>query len=181
MPVIAISGQPGTGSSTVGRLLAENLRLRFFSVGEYQKSIISGANETDRAMNFWKAESSKKKKTHEQIEKMQEKEAAKGDVVVEGKLSVHFLRELSDFKVWLKAPIEIRAARTAQRDGISANEAMDMLRKREEEQRTTWKKVYGFDYTRQEQDADLVVDSSGKPPEKVVAEIISEMRERGVI
>ena len=40
--VIAISGLPGSGSTTIAKLLAKNLSLEYFSPGQLFKDIASG-------------------------------------------------------------------------------------------------------------------------------------------
>ena len=170
--VIALSGPPGSGASTVGKVLARRLKLEYFSPGLYYRKIMK-QNRIERAPQFWKTEFGSSKKLHEHVDQMQLEEAGKGNIVVEGTLSVHFLKNLASHKVWLDVPLKVRAQRTAKREKIPYQHALKEVEERQTMEREGWKKIYGFDYFDQKKEADLVVDASSLAVNQVVNKIIN--------
>jgi len=180
MVVIAISGMPGAGSSTIGELLAKKLKLAFFSVGRYNKDeakkYIKNEKETKRAVEFWKQDEKFLNSFHKKTDEMQIERAKKGNVVIEGKLAIHFLKDIADYKIWLWAPMMIRAERIQMRDKIPFEEALKNLEEKEQLERENWNKMYGFDYFSQREYADLVIDTSDKTTEEIVDFIIKKFK-----
>lgn len=169
--VIVVSGPPGAGTSTVGKKIAERLNLRYLSPGKTYKSYLN-EKEAKAALEFWKTKFGSSKELHEKLDKDQIEIAKKGNVVICGKLSIHFLKDIADYKIWLDVPIEVRAKRTAERDKISYEEALEEISKRENIERIKWKEMYGFDYFDQKKIADLVLDSSDLTPKQTVDKIL---------
>ena len=201
---IAISGLAGSGSTTVAKLLSHKLEVSYFSAGQLWKDIsqgkleeqhysslfeklakkydlvipsIAGASKGSAAVSLWKTELGKNPKFHQVIEDLQQELANQGQIVIDGKLSIHMLKN-ADFRIWLLGSLDARASRTAQRDNISIEQAKNLLIEREEIHRKEWLRIYGFDYIEQEKEADLVVDTSNKSPEKIVEEIILNLSSR---
>ena len=112
---------------------------------------------------------------HHSIDALAKSIAKKGNVVVEGKIAIRMLGDISDKKIWLKALGSIRAERYAKKDHTSIEAARKDLSKKENEERGVFEKVYGFDYFEQEKEADIVVDTSDKTPEEIVNIIIRGM------
>lgn len=157
--VIVISGPPGVGTSSVAKGVAKNLKLRYLSPGKTYKSFLN-EKEAKAALDFWKTSFGRSKGLHESLDTNQINEAKKGNIVICGKLSIHFLKDLADYKIWIEAPVEVRAKRTANRDGISFEESLKEISEREKIEREKWKGIYGFDYFYQKSIADFVLDSS---------------------
>ncbi len=187
MVVIAISGQPGCGSTTVGKLLAERLGTDFFSLGKWNKEqlkIIKGeetGNETKNSIEMWKNKRGSSEEFHNMSDIKQKEIAAKGNVVIDAKLGIHMLRGFADFSVWLKAVENVRAERYAKRDGTGIKEAGKSLKEKENLERENWKKIYGFDYFGQEEEADLAIDVGNKTPEQITGLIMKEMKKRKLV
>jgi len=182
MPVIVISGQPGCGSSTTTRLLAKKLRLKRFSVGDYNKRVarkFASGKESQRALSFWKTRYGSSRKFHVDSDKMSLKVAKKGNVVIDGKLAIKLLKGHYDVAVWLKAPKNIRAERYAKRDKLKLNEAKRILKDKERLERRNWKRIYGFDYFKQDKIADIVIDAGKKTPVQRTNEIIRFLKTEG--
>jgi cytidylate kinase len=68
--------------------------------------------------------------------------------------------------------LEERARRTAERDGLSIEEAKMILKKRERLEVEEWKKDYGIDYREQKKMADIVIDTTNLDKERVYKKII---------
>jgi cytidylate kinase len=201
MVVVAISGQPGAGSTTVGRVLAEKLGVSYFSPGRLFKDIAEGrvkeqhyyslfrelcdaqgleipdmsATDDSHATNdFWDTPLGRSEELHNILDDLQRKLAEKGDLVLDGKLSLKMVGN-ADLKVWLKASADERARRSAERDKIPFEEAKRVMLERQAKERKEWFRIYGFDYWDQEKDADLVIDTTSIPPQKIVDRIISAL------
>lgn len=104
-------------------------------------------------------------------DELQVERAEKGNVVICGKLSIHFLKDLCKNKIWVFADVGNRAKRAAVRGRISAEEATKILVERENAERREWKKcrewknMYAFDYVDLKIFADFVFDNSRLTPE----------------
>ena len=71
-------------------------------------------------------------------------EAERGDLVVDGQLAGWVLKEISDLRIFLTAPVVVRLERIAARDGISLEEARRQTLHREGVQAERYRKHYGF-------------------------------------
>ena len=175
MTVVSITGLPGCGSSTVGKLLASKLGLEFFSAGAYYKSYGKGNKETDKAIDFLGSKEGISKSVNDSVDNMQIELAKKGNIVIDAKAAIYFLKELSNLKVWLTAPFDIRAMRVSNREGWSLEQASEKLKKKEFLEKELFQKVYGLDYLAQEKEADLKIDVSSILPEEIVSKILEEL------
>jgi cytidylate kinase len=76
-------------------------------------------------------------------------------------------------KIWLTASLEKRAKRISEREKIDFNESVKIVEQRQNAERIEWKKIYGVDYLRQENKADIIIDTSNLSPERVAEKIFS--------
>ena len=178
--VIVISGAPGSGSTSVAKEVAKRLRFRYFVPGKLHKKLVKSKEESRAALEAWQTKKGRSKKTHEERDKLQIKKAKKGNIVICGKLSIHFLKEFSDYKIWLDVPLGERAKRTAKRDGIAVKEAMKEISERQRIERREWKRIYGFDYFYQKKIADFVFDSSGLTLGQTVNKIMKFVKSKKI-
>lgn len=169
--VIAISGPPGTGTTTISKQLAKELNLDYFSTGKIFKSKYKG-KEAECALKAWRSELGKSKNHHEYLDKLQLEKAKKENAVICGKLSVYILKDIAKFKIWIESPLEVRAKRVVVRDKIPFDEALNLIQERERVEREEWKKIYGIDYFESKNLADIVIDNSNKTVKETVKEIL---------
>jgi len=175
MVVIAISGKPGAGTSTIAKALAEKLGVDYFSPGQKFFKPSDKKDDTNEVLDLWRTDKGKSKALHERIDDYQRELAKKGDVVICGKLSIWVLKDLADLKVWVDCSFEERVRRTSRRDGVPIAEAKKKLKEREEMEEKEWKRMYGFDRNTQKGTADIVIDTTSLSPEEVVDKIIKKL------
>jgi len=168
--IITISGPPGSGKSTLSKILSVKLGLELVSMGDIFRKCAQ-----DRCMSleeFGQIAKCNEKIDHE-IDEMQKKIAdEKDDILIEGRLS-GFLVD-ANLKVWLKAPLEIRAQRIAKRESKQVAKAMAETSEREECERERYLKYYGIDINNLSV-YDIIIDSSKWSPEE-----LSEIVEKAV-
>jgi len=148
--IICISGLPGCGKSTVAKKLAEHYGLRYISGGDSLKALAielgyrpadRGWWETPQGLNFLKKrleDPSFDKKVDEKLLEL----AKEGNVVLDSWTMPWLSKE--GFKIWLEASPEKRAKRMAERDGISFEKALALLKEREKKTKAIYRKLYGF-------------------------------------
>ncbi|MHC1581228.1 MAG: (d)CMP kinase [Methanopyraceae archaeon] len=164
--VITIGGPPGSGTTTMARRLAEHFGLRHVYAGQIFREM---AKERGMTLEEFSRLAEEDPEIDLEIDRRQREAAEEGDVVLEGRLAAFVAAgelehvqgpDLADVKIWLKAPLDVRAERIARREGISVEEAKRRIRERERSELKRYREIYGVDPT----DLtiyDLVLDTAG--------------------
>jgi len=171
--VICICGMAGSGKSTVARRIAEKYGLEYYSGGEALKGLAieqgykpseQGWWESPEGMRFLRERSGDSNFDKAVDEKLLEF-AEKGNVLLDSWTMPWLVKK--GFKIWLEASVKIRAERIAQRDGIGVRQALDALRKKEEQTQAIYKKLYGFSLGEDFTPFSLILDTNCLNAEEV--------------
>jgi cytidylate kinase len=157
--IITIAGLSGSGKNTLGAALAE--KLGYSLVCPTFKDLAS-------AEGIPLLEFQQKAAQDPDIDKKFDamlKEQAKGDCVVTTWLGPWMVE--ADVRIWVFTPDGIRAERLAKRDGITAEQAVMHIRKRDDDNRRRYQKVYGIDIDNHER-FDVCLNSGIYLPEQLV-------------
>lgn len=182
---LTISGTPGSGKSTVAKILVEKLQAERIYVGGIRRELAKKKNMTLAELNVYAL-------THPETDVDVDKEAAAQalklessgkTVIVEGRTQFHFLP--SSIKIFLKVDLNEAAKRIwkdlqqketkLQRNEGDINSLAEMkkeLLKREENDAKRYQKYYNLDI-HDESQYDLVVDSTKLTPDQVVEKILN--------
>jgi cytidylate kinase len=156
MVVIAVSGQPGSGKTTLAREVAQALKVPLVSSGSLFREL--AAKSGMDFLEFHKyAEANPE--IDKKIDSMAIELAKNGNVVLEGHLTAWVVRPYADLCIYLKASREIRAKRVATRYNKSFEEALREVTDREELNRKRYLAIYGIDI-RDLSIFDLVLDTT---------------------
>lgn len=168
---ITISGLPGSGTTTVARILAKRLNLKLISAGEIFRDLAAKRGMT--LVEFGKyAENNPE--VDLLIDKTQKELAEKEeDAVVEGRLSGYMVKN-PDLKVWLFADAEIRYERIAKREGKDIAVVRGETKKREELERRRYEKFYSINID-DWSIYDLAINSGRFDAEKIVEIILKAL------
>ncbi len=138
---ITISGPPGSGTTTVARILAKKLGFKLISAGEIFRKLAMKRGMTLEEFSKY-AENNPDIDFY--IDKLQKEMAEREDnVVVEGRLSGWMVKDA--FKVWIYASPEVRYRRIAKREGKDLARVRNETKKREELEKRRYKKFYSID------------------------------------
>jgi CMP/dCMP kinase len=173
--VLAIGGPPGSGKSTAGRLVAEQLGLEYRSAGEQFR-----AEAARRGMDL--ATFGRYAETHPEVDRELDRAMqalARPGRVLDGRIQGVLCRRngIPVRYVVVTATAVERIRRIAGRDGETIAEATRQVQAREASERLRYAKFYGIDLDREP--ADLTVDSTHRPPGEVAAAIIDFVRAAG--
>ncbi|TGC08482.1 (d)CMP kinase [Methanolobus halotolerans] len=165
--LLTISGLPGSGTTTVSRILAERYRLEMVSAGEVFRSL---AREYGMSLAEFGELAESDDSIDLKIDERQRQIAnTRDNLILEGRLAGHMAGRA--LKVWIKAPVEVRVNRIAGRESGLFEEKLDETKEREASEATRYSSIYSIDI-RDLSIYDLIVDSS-KWDQYMVADIIS--------
>jgi cytidylate kinase len=176
--IVAIGGTPGSGKTTVAERFAKGRGYALVSAGTMFREMAAARGmdldalgqeaERDHAID--------RELDRRVLEEILRQDAFGNDVIVDGRLQGILLtqRGVPCLKVWIDAPLELRAIRVAGREGTTAKEAMESIVRRERSERARYKAIYGIDLG-DTRPYDLVIDSRDQAPEAIVAMIGSRV------
>lgn len=176
MVIVTVGGLPGAGKTTVAKKVAEELGLKHVNIGE----IFRGLAES-RAMTLeeFGAFAQRNPEVDKSIDAKTLELAKAGNVLLEGRLTGPMLKRngVDAFQIWLDAPLKVRAERVSNRDGLSVPSAVAATQAREKVEWDRYFEIYGIDL-RDTNGYDLVIDTSNKPPEAIIKEVVAAVKKR---
>jgi predicted cytidylate kinase len=174
---ITVSGPPGSGKTTVCRLLAERLHCDCLISGTVFREM---AKKQGTSLSDFGRLAEKDPKYDRMVDEgMLEKAMSEKDIVVEGRLTGHLLskRDPGAFKVFLDAEPRVRAERVGEREPGRPDKIMKEMLEREECEALRYRRHYGID-VKDKSIYDLVVDTTHRTPDQVADLIIETMGAR---
>ncbi len=177
--IITISGLPGSGKSTTGKMLAEKLGFKFYSAGDFRGELAMGKGVTIDELNeigkkeFW---------TDDRVDKRTKALGeSEDDFVMDGWVAFHFIPD--SFKVFLdvdpRAGAEriFKHRRPDEKEAESVKELMGILKERVSVTNDRYKKYYKLDFLDMCH-FDLVIDTTSLTPRQVADEILKAVRSK---
>ncbi len=170
MPVIAVSGPPGSGKSTIAKAVAKEFGLRYVSAGSIFRKV---AKDMGVGLDQLSLMAEKDHSIDRAIDEETRKEEEKGDVVLDGHLTAWIAK--SAVRIYVKASPEVRYERIARRDSTTLEEATRTNSIRERSEAARFKEIYGYDINDLTM-FDLVIDTTYVSAESANAVVISFLR-----
>lgn len=174
---ITISGEAGSGKTSVAKKLAEKLNYKFYSMGNIRGEIAINLGITiDELNKIGEKENWTDKKTDEYQKNIL---AKKDNLIVEGRLSWLFIP--NSFKIFLDAPVKIGACRILKNprkdEKKTANlKAMEKyIQKRKQSDIKRYKKYYKIN-PYEHKHYDLIINSENKTIDEIVKIILKQLK-----
>jgi cytidylate kinase len=180
--LVLISGYAATGKSTLGRALTKRLGIPYYSGGDALMRLARKMGFNARGRKWWDTEEGMRflrmreenfefdRKVDEELVQI----AKEGSAVIDGWV-IPWLAD-DGFKVWLKADLETRAARLAKRGKMRYEEALRVLKEREERNRELYMRLYGIKWGEDLAPFHLVLDSTRLGKEDVLRVVLTAVR-----
>ena len=168
--IITLSGEIGSGKSTIGKELAKKLNYTYNSTGEIFKK-----QAKEHKINL--TDFLKYAEVNLNIDKkLDEKQRnTKQNTVLDSRMGFYFANP--DLKIWLKAPLDERVKRIAKRDSLeneTFEEIKEKIKEREKIERDRYLRLYSIDIFDEEK-YDLIIDTVEYNIGQVVEKIILMM------
>lgn len=169
---IAISGKSGCGNTTVSKLVAESLGLRFINF-----TFRSLAEERALSLQEVLSLAAKDDSWDREVDSRQVKLArADGGCVLGSRLAIWMLAE-ADIKVYLTAGAITRARRILRREGGSLEAVAAFTEERDRQDRERYLRIYNIDNDNY-LFADLIIDTDNLKPSEIAALIITKVQQK---
>ena len=170
--IITITGDLGSGKSTVAKLVAKELKLNYYSTGSiFRKLALDMQLSLKDLGELAKTDKRIDKRIDDYQKKIGEKE---DDFILEGRLGFHFIPE--SVKVCLKVKLEEAAKRIildnrSDEKFKSLAQAVESIKLRRKMEKDRYLELYSLDID-DEKNYDLVIDTTVIPATEVAKKII---------
>ncbi|MEM5947855.1 (d)CMP kinase [Spirochaetia bacterium 38H-sp] len=165
--IIAISGKSGCGNSTVSRLVAEELSLKWINY-----TFRNIAAEKGVTLEQIMEEANKSFDWDIYLDNKQKDFLEEGNCVLGSRLAI-WLAPKEALKVYLYASPEVRAQRIRKREGGDFKDVFNRTKQRDISDSKRYKELYGIDIEKYQEVADIIIDTENMTP-KMIKDIITQ-------
>ena len=160
--LITVSGPAGSGKSTFAAALADELGYEHVSGGDIFRSL---ADERGVSLVEFNRLAEEDDQVDRELDaRLREVGRERENVILESRLAGWMAGDYADLRVWLDAPLDVRAARVADREEKSVETAREETKARSESEASRYEAYYGIDIS-DLSIYDLVVNTARWSPE----------------
>ncbi len=180
---IIISGPPAIGKTTVAKGLAKEFGMKNLSGGDVLKEMAQEQGFQTKGDDWWDTDEgmkflSQRKDNYEFDKKVDEKLKEifqRGGAVITS-YTLPWLVS-GGIKIWLGGSRQNSAQRMQSRDNMEISNALEIVKKRYEENRALYKKLYGFDFGEDLSVFDVIINTDGLDAKAVLDAAIQKVRD----
>ena len=180
---IVVSGPPAIGKTTIAKGLASEFNLQYLSGGDILKELASEQGFSSDGNDWWDTEEgmqflNQRKDNPEFDKKVDDRLKTlfqNGDVVI----TSYTLPWIVDggIKIWLSGTLENSAKRMQSRDNLTEINALDIVKKRFNENKLIYKNLYNFEFGDDLSVFDRIIQTDGLNAQQVLDKAKSIARE----
>jgi CMP/dCMP kinase len=171
---VIISGPPAVGKTTIAKGLAKEFGLKYLSGGDVLKEMAKEEGFQTSRDDFWDTAGGMNflniRKGNLEFDKQVDEKLKKiflsEDVVITSYTLPWLVKD--GIKIWLDGSKENSAKRMTARDNISFENALNIVKKRYEENKMLYKKLYGFNFGEDLSVFDEIINTDELGPDKVL-------------
>jgi cytidylate kinase len=141
--LLTVSGLPGSGTTTNAAAIADRFGLEHISGGDIFRQLAEERGHTLGEFN--ELAESNPEIDRDLDQRLFEIARDRDDVVLESRLAGWLAAEHATLRLWLDAPRSVRAARIAEREDKTVQQAHDETREREASERRRYQEYYDID------------------------------------
>jgi CMP/dCMP kinase len=150
---IIVSGWPAVGKTTVAAELADEFGLTIYNGGDILKQIATNLGYRTSGTDWWDSEEGrqfmeKRKSDHTsdiEVDNKLKEIIRSGNAVITS-YTLPWLVKDDCIKLWLQGSPKNRATRMANRDNIGLDEAREIVKERDYQNRQIYEELYGFEF-----------------------------------
>lgn len=179
--VISISGAPGSGKSSVGRLLAQRLGIPFFSMGDIRRKYGVERGLSIAELNHLSENDPASDRLVDEYQSTLPQKYP--SFVIDSRLGYYFLP--SSFKIFIDVDLQTGAQRILsnarqEEQWTSIDQGVQALRERIASDTARYHALYGVSWNDLSQ-FDMVVDSTSLSLEEMAKNILDVIHQRGLL
>lgn len=177
---ITITGNLGSGKSTICKLLNEKYQFEVYSTGKVQRELARQMNMTTLEFNQLMCSDRKYDKMIDDETSRISRENRDKNIIFDSRLAWHFVER--SFKVFVSVSLEVAAERVmkdqrgAEEKYSSLEEAKKLLAERAATERVRYRDIYNLNYM-DFSNYNLIIDSTYCLPDVIAEIIIKEAKE----
>lgn len=173
-PLVAVAGAPGTGTTTLCRILSARLKLPHVYAGQFFRQM---AKEKSMDLVQFGEYAEQHREVDTELDRRMMEVARKRGCILEGRMAAWHITQAGagGLRVLLEAAEDVRAKRVANREGIAdISKVLMENRHREASEAKRYREYYGFD-PNDPRHYDLVIDSAHLTPDQIADKVVAKL------
>jgi len=174
---ITISGSPGAGKGTIGKMLSEHFKIPFMSVGQFRRQMAMDRGLTIEELN----KIGETEKWTDELADLHQKKLNQGNssFIFDGRLSWYFIP--NSIKLFFRIDEKVAAIRIlenqreSEKNFNSIEDVIEYNKKRNASDIMRYKKIYGIKNCYNENNFDIIINTTNKSPTEVFNETIRKI------